>query len=493
MRLARYAHVTVADCVDAAEQAALCSILHFRDPTAESDWDFKQGTWDGMRTFFLDKEMRTFPSGLFSHVLLELAKAGITPVVEDHLPLPVLPQGAPHTALLDGVTLRDYQVDAISEILRRKRGVVSIAPRGGKTEIQIAVAKLLNVPSILLVEKKDLLEQHYERFVSRGVGPIGRLGGGHRELGALHVVATFQTLWRAIQAGDTELGTWLQGLQLAQCDECHHLGSANTYYQVFAKIPAAYRIGYSGTPLRVAKGAGFHHADFALMGATGPRIVEISSKYLRDARYLVEPVVLMPTIKKPSLWHMHRWPNVHKKGIVENDYRNKIIAQIVRALHDAGETVLVLVKEIKHGFSLLKSISEDVDCAMVFGNQRSAVCKRGSLQHDTQAAQVKQMLLSGRLRCVVGSTVYDEGIDLPSLSAVVIGDGGKSTIRTLQRAFRAMTVSEGKTQSYVVDFIDHTSPMLRAQSNKRKADYEAEGIEVVTSLPIPLRKAFGLA
>jgi superfamily II DNA or RNA helicase len=163
-------------------------------------------------------------------------------------------------------------------------------------------------------------------------------------------------------------------------------------------------------------------------------------------------------------------------------------------LYEKGEITLILVKEIKHGEVILQMLQElDVPSLMSSGGKRLRIAMNGDI-HVSRGGpeEVKRLISSRTIRCVVGSVIFDEGVDIPALSAVILGGGGKSSIKTLQRAFRAMTIAEGKTRSWIFDFVDNTNYILRNHSRLRKSEYEKEDIKVVTNLPLVFTKKVGL-
>ena len=495
MKLTLHHHFTVGEPATEEEISVLRDLLYFKDPNAASYPEYRDKTWDGMRDFFLDVEQSIFPTGFLRHVLVGLAREGIQPeILDERTPVP-LPTGSVEPDMLDGITLRPYQLEMIQEALRMRRGVIQASPRSGKTEAQIAVASMLNVPSGLFVEKAGLMNQHYERFLERGIRDVGRLGEGRRELDRLHVVATFQTIWSAIRRKDEEILAWLDQIELAQCDEVHHLGSAITYYRSFSRCPAPYRIGWSGTPFRVAVDEEkFNYADFAMMGATGKMIFQVTSRLLRDEGYMVEPMVYMIKITKPSLWSVKNWQNTYRQGIVQNEQRNEIIVKLAKMLHDAGERTLILIRELKHGeFLLQELVNKGVPCVMASGGNRiTTALPHGSLRRTGGGtAKIREMMDAGSLNTVVGSVIFDEGVDIPAISSLIIASGGRSSIKAIQRAFRAMTVAEGKTKSHIFDFNDNINFMLRNQSSERMEVYREEDIDVVTQLPHKFKRKIG--
>jgi superfamily II DNA or RNA helicase len=67
---------------------------------------------------------------------------------------------------------------------------------------------------------------------------------------------------------------------------------------------------------------------------------------------------------------------------------------------------------------------------------------------------VKEALQAKEIKCVIATTVWREGINIPSLGCIINACGGKSEIVTLQAIGRGLRTSEGKDRILVVDFLD---------------------------------------
>lgn len=88
-------------------------------------------------------------------------------------------------------------------------------------------------------------------------------------------------------------------------------------------------------------------------------------------------------------------------------------------------------------------------------------------------AAVFEAVKRGICRCLVASTIADEGLDLPILDTLILAGGGKSSTRAFQRVGRVLRLHENKEKAVVFDFIDYT-PMLRRHSRERQKYYERE-------------------
>jgi superfamily II DNA or RNA helicase len=92
----------------------------------------------------------------------------------------------------------------------------------------------------------------------------------------------------------------------------------------------------------------------------------------------------------------------------------------------------------------------------------------------------------GHAPVTVASTIFDEGIDVRPLDALILAGAGKSPTRALQRigrVIRKYTYPDGreKTNAYVYDFWDHL-PYLTDHALERLKMYQSEPEFVIKHL-----------
>jgi len=95
----------------------------------------------------------------------------------------------------------------------------------------------------------------------------------------------------------------------------------------------------------------------------------------------------------------------------------------------------------------------------------------GTSSGDERAAVVASWR-RGEVLVVVG-TILGEGVDIPELSVVINAEGGKANVSGLQR-LRNLTLSPGKTEAIVVEFLDTHHPHLCDWTARRLALYRRE-------------------
>ena len=75
---------------------------------------------------------------------------------------------------------------------------------------------------------------------------------------------------------------------------------------------------------------------------------------------------------------------------------------------------------------------------------------------------------------MIGSTIADEGLDVPALDTLILAGGGRSSTRAFQRIGRVLRLYKGKTRATVFDFDDKTNRMLQNHSKARMKYYRTE-------------------
>src|SRR5437867_4322676 len=181
------------------------------------------------------------PRGCMDDVQQLLSDLNITPVVRDErchgLPLHVKFQG----------TLRPEQKAAADSMLGHETGVLAATTAFGKTVVAAWLVAQRGVNTLVLVHRRQLLDQWIERlatFLELPAKSIGRIGGGHNKPNGLLDVAVIQSLVRKNIVNDcvAEYGQVI-------VDECHHL-SARSFEQVVRQAKARFVLGLSATVTR---------------------------------------------------------------------------------------------------------------------------------------------------------------------------------------------------------------------------------------------------
>ncbi|HDH91490.1 MAG TPA: DEAD/DEAH box helicase, partial [Candidatus Aenigmarchaeota archaeon] len=424
------------------EETILRSLLSVYADGYKYSKAFKKGKWNGKVCFLTKKGY--FPTGLLPYVVKKLPlflRHNIE--LNDIRKKPQINKTKPN---LNGLTLRDYQERCVVKACAKQRGVIWAPPGSGKTEIAIAIIAALNIPNTLyIVHQRDLLLQTAERIQKRLGVQVGVIGDRVFQINTV-TVATIQSLWTKLKSKDPQTLSMLSNTNLLVLDECHH-ASANTWYKIAMKTEAYYRFGLSATPFQPSS-----LRNFRLYAATAAVIVDkISEQELLEKGYLCKPVIKMIRVGKP-LPPRTPYQVAYEHGIVKNSLRNTIIADEAQKLVREGKSVLILVQNIEHG----KILSELLNTTFLSGEESTSVRK-----------EITKKFSSKQIKTLVATTIFDEGIDMPRLDAVILAAGGKSPIRCIQRIGRSMRVAQNKNHAVIIDFYDTSHKHLTRHSAER--------------------------
>lgn len=275
---------------------------------------------------------------------------------------------------------------------------------------------------------------------------------------------------------------------------CHHIAS-NTFVSTLNLCKNAYyRIGVSATPWR---DAGDELLLDAMLSNRRPEY-DISASKLIDLGYLVpcniNIVPITGNIKGKN------YQKVYKDAIVNNNYRNRVIVEIIYNLYKRrGTETLVLVKMIEHGNILLDMINKvipDKTIEVEVEDKNGKIAKievhnvefiSGSDDSIKRRAVIKAAR-EGKMDVIISSTIGDEGLDIPALTNLILCGGGRSSNKIFQRIGRVLRLYPGKTRATVFDFDDRTNKMLQNHTKTRIKYYKTEPRWTLKSFNVKLGK-----
>ena len=446
--------------------------LAYRPPGYKYVRAFKMRVWDGYTRLF-DSTGYTFPAGLAWRVKRVLEDAGYSVTLRQ----PPLPDNVviKHTndIKLGGVTLYPWQKFAIRAALNARRGILKVATGGGKTEITAGLIAGLRVKrhgrtlppkALIVVPNRNLLTQTRARLAERlKVRPdeIGNIGYGKWQEDWVTVAIPGTLLQPKRGRQLTEL---LKVTDLLIFDECHHTPS-ESWSTIAKRCRAPWRVGLSGTPLDQHDGS-----NLLLEGMTGPLLVDITSKSLVAQGKLAKPTIRFVQVRQPLLPDDLPWEDVYTMGVTKNAIVNRAVVREAEAALANGRSVLVLVTRISHGQELVRMFRAK--------SNRKLTLAQGGMDEDKLSHLITRYR-AGKDKLLVATPVFGEGTDLPNIDVLIIADGGKSAVKTIQKVGRALRQKKGKpNEALIVDFAFYTHKFLGRHSLRRWQLYEREQFDV---------------
>jgi superfamily II DNA or RNA helicase len=464
---------------DAALFRSLRTLLSFKLSGVEYTAAFQNG-WNGF-TYLIDAKGR-FLLGLLNKVKIFLKKKNISYNFIDKRNAYIPNQQIDLTEKLTklNMTPREHQNRIVDACLNNSKGIVRSCTSSGKTLATAIITAKLNKPTIIYVIGLDLLKQFHNLFSSLFDEEIGYLGDGvcnikriniasiwtvGKALNTVKVIADedFESNEKFDESHKDKIVNMLKLTKLHIFDESHVV-TTDTIKSIFKEIDPENIYGFSGTPFRG------DNSDLLINGILGEQIIDISASELIRKGLIAQPFIKFVTVPHMVLPGAN-YQSIYKSYVTENDARNTMIVNQTKELIEKKYTPLVLFKQIKHGEILFEMMKDaGIKCEMLYGND--------SLERRTE---VKNMICNKEIEVILASTIFDIGMDLPILSALVLCGSGKSPVRALQRIGRVLRLYPGKTYAAVVDFFDQVKH-LKKHSNIRCEIYNSEeGFKVFMS------------
>ena len=272
-------------------------------------------------------------------------------------------------------------------------------------------------------------------------------------------------------AKHNEAKVFLDSLLVTIYDEAHRIKSDSFYNTALQCSNALIKVGLTGS---------IDPKDVLLIqrmkAIFGTVIARTSNEFLISEGHSAKPkIVITPAPyvvangKQMDITYKKDYMTVYDQGIVNNEYRNTLIAKITEMCYNDGEGVLLIVNRIEHGNNLGSLLDAlNVPFTFVTGEQDSEV-------REKAFTQMKQ----GTLKVMIATALIDEGVDISGINSLILCASGKSFRQVIQRVGRALRKKMvGENTTTIYDFADTTNTYLSKHSEARLAVYEEEGFEI---------------
>ncbi|MDD5288360.1 MAG: DEAD/DEAH box helicase family protein, partial [Dehalococcoidales bacterium] len=397
------------------------------------------------------------PLGLLDELHALLEKVGIKPEIADKsfsgTELKVAFRGQ----------LSPVQEEAASKVLPHNRGIL-VAPSGsGKTVVGISIIASRGVNTLILVNRRPLMDQwrnQLSSFLEIDPAKIGQIGGGKNKRTGLLDVAMLQSLFQNKQVSDlvAEYGQVI-------VDECHHL-PAFTFEQVLRQAKARYVLGLTATPYRRDG-----HQPIILMQC-GPIRYEIRQNELNSQAALNHVLICRNTSFTPPTAENKLSIQEIYSALIADETRNKFILDDILKSIEEGRSPILLTERREHLEYFSSRLTKVVKNVIVLWGgmgikQRRAIAEQLASIPESER---RVLLATGRY---IGEGFDDARLDTLFLALPVSWNG-----TLVQYAGRLHRLHAGKTDARIFDYVDRNVPMLVKMFQKRLRGYRAMGYEL---------------
>jgi superfamily II DNA or RNA helicase len=416
-----------------------------------------------------DSHTRTFPTTLLRDVLRVMRDNGIrydlvrdfakpeeTFEFEYHRPLEHEP--------------RAYQDEAVRIGKHFRAGVFALATNAGKTTVLERLMKERGLKTLILVQKTELMEQIHESIRDHMDFETGLVGAGEFFLRPITVAIVNSACLKIAELKE-------YGFDMVVVDEGHHAAS-KIHRVILEELQPYCRYSLTGTDFRTKAAE-----NIILKAAFGGTIKRVTNQYMIEHGYSAKIVAEIHRVKHEDLHPSLPWREVYNKAVLLSLKRTQVLVNAVKKHVDGEKTVLVLTDETEHGGTLYHQLrAAGVNARFMHGKKHQEERTAARLDFKKRAFDV-----------LVGTTLYDEGVDFPTLDVVALAGGKKAKGKVFQRLGRSQRRGfhkdgSRKDTAIVIDIFDEGHRTLKSHSLRRLRAMHDAGVVLSSELVQLLEK-----
>ena len=298
--------------------------------------------------------------------------------------------------------LREHQQTVMDTISKKDLGVIVAPPGSGKTIVGLKIISEKLQPALIIVHRKQLVEQWTERietFLGIPKAEIGKIGQGKSKVGKSVTIATIQSLSKELDKDEngnieTAFGTII-------VDECHHI-PAETFRNTITKLQTFYLYGLTATPFRK------YNDGKLILTHLGEIIAEIKTTEIstsKQAKIIIRNTELdIPFNSKTDKFE------TLSKILVHDSVRNKLILEDVKAEINKGKKVVIITERKEHIDSLYQYLKQSYEAITLSGEDSEI--NKNSKWKILKAGNYQALITTGQF--------FGEGTDLQNANCLFL-------------------------------------------------------------------------
>ena len=337
---------------------------------------------------------------------------------------------------------RDYQIDAIHNILESDRGLILSPTGSGKSFIIYAltryyIEKLDHKKILIVVPTTSLVEQMYSDFADYGWFPDEHChklyAGSDKNTSKDVVISTWQSIYKLDKKYFSQFGAVF-------VDECH-LAKAKSITGIMTKLhECRYRIGTTGT----LDGMEVHKLVLEGLFAKCKQIT--TTAQLVRQKHLSNLHIRCLVLRHIKEHRKSRTYPEEMAYLAMSEARNKFISKLALSLD--GNTLLLVqyIKQLEKLYSMIEGV-DDRKVFYVYGGT------------DTKDREDTREIVEGEENAIIVASygVFSTGINIKRLHNIIFGSPYKSQIKVLQSIGRGLRRTADKTECNLFDISDDLS------------------------------------
>ncbi|MCT4588815.1 MAG: DEAD/DEAH box helicase [Carboxylicivirga sp.] len=298
------------------------------------------------------------------------------------------------------IELRAHQKDALASVSKKDFGVIVAPPGSGKTVIGLKLISDRKQPALIIVHRKQLMEQWLERiesFLGIPYHEIGKIGQGKAQHSKQVTVAMIQSLSKHLDK-DAQLCNAFGTIII---DECHHI-PAKSFRNTISRLNSYFLYGLTATPFRK------HNEGKLIFIHLGDVICEIQPEQIENHKH-AQVIVRNTAFNVPYNPKTDPFETVSQILIHDLARNNLIIKDIIKELND-GNSAVILTERKEHINTLNQFLKHRFETICLSGDDSQK--DRTNKWNLLKAGNFQALITTGQF--------FGEGSDLQNVSRLFL-------------------------------------------------------------------------
>lgn len=207
------------------------------------------------------------------------------------------------------------------------------------------------------------------------------------------------------------------------------------------------------------------HAKVVLLKETDPDAGYRIDQFIANTLPIRQRQLANSGMPDGQIYATVAWNAVIEEGIV-NNYNRSMAAILTAKRHvNAGDSVLVLANQVEHCKAIAEAIPHARACWAGMGRPKRS--------------RALESFSTGIVKCLVATSLADEGLDIPRANILVMLSGGRNRAKTEQRTGRVLREFSGKDHGIIYDFEDSFHRLMNKHAERRQEKYIELGYEII--------------
>ncbi len=342
-------------------------------------------------------------------------------------------------------SLRSHQLKTIEITTKKDFGVIVSPPGSGKTVLGLNIIAKKMQPALIIVHRKQLLEQWADRieaFLGIPKREIGMIGQGKSKIGKQITIATIQSLPKQIDEIKDKFGIII-------VDECHHV-PAETFRTTIEKLQTFYLYGLTATPFRKYNDG---KMIFTHLGEIIANVQTSEIENFKQAQIIIRNTELdVPYNSKTDNFELL------SKILIHDSNRNQLILEDVKKELNQGKKAVIITERKEH-----------IDVLYLFLKQFYEVIALSGEDSDASRKSKWKTLNGGNFQVLITTGQYfGEGTDLAHINCLFLVYPFSFEGKLIQYIGR---VQRSEINPTIYDYRDYKIDYLNKLFLKRNAYY----------------------